>query len=106
MKIITEGKNIALVAYAPFVGFFLAFFLNQEKKYAFATWHIKNMFGLFLLFLTATIIQSQIDALVGDIMWLIVFIIYLVCFAMAATNRTFGIPVLSEKFQQWFTFLN
>ncbi len=101
-----EGKKIALVAYAPFIGFFLAFFLNQDYKYAFATWHIKNMFGLFLLFLVATIIQSQIDAASGDIIWLIVFFGYIICFILAATNRVVGIPFLSEKFQQWFTFLD
>ncbi len=106
MSIKPEGKKIALVAYAPFVGFFLAFFLNQDYKYAFATWHIKNMFGIFLLFLTATIVQGQIDTAAGDIFWLIVFITYVICFILAATNRTIGIPFLSEKFQQWFTFLD
>ena len=27
------GKNTALVAYAPFVGFMIAFFLNKEENH-------------------------------------------------------------------------
>ena len=44
------GKSTALIAYAPFVGFLIAYFINRDENHEFATWHIKNMFGLFILF--------------------------------------------------------
>jgi len=106
MDTIPSGKNIALIAYAPFVGFFIAFFMNKEEKHPFATWHIKNMFGIFLLFLVSTVIQSQIDYLVGDVIWLITFLLWIFSFIMALSNKKQAIPFLSDKFQEWFTFLD
>ncbi len=102
----TPGKNIAMIAYAPFVGFFIAFFMNSELKHPFATWHIKNMFGLFLLFVVSMVVQTQVNVILGDIMWLMVFVLWIFSFVMAVRNQQKAIPLLSEKFQQWFTFLN
>jgi|SRR5690554_7576667 len=106
MKNISPPKTIALIAYAPFVGFFIAFFINQDKKFPFATWHIKNMFGLFILFISSMVIQSAISFTLGDIIWLIVLIMWIYCWAQAFLGKEKGIPGLSEKFQQWFTFLD
>lgn len=106
MKNAPLGKSTALIAYAPFVGFLIAFFINQDEKNEFATWHIKNMFGLFILFLVSLIIQSQVNITAGDIMWLVCFLLWLYCGAMAYYNKEKGIPFLSEQFQKWFKFLN
>ncbi len=100
------GKSTALIAYAPFVGFFIAFFINQEKRHPFATWHIKNMFGLFLLFISAMVIQTGIDFIVGDIFWAICVVLWIYSWIQAIMGNEKGIPYLSEKFQEWFTFLN
>lgn len=106
MKNTPLGKSSALIAYAPFVGFFIAFFINQDKGYPFATWHIKNMFGLFILFISSLVIQSAIDFTLGDIIWVIVFVLWIYCWIRAFRGEEKGIPFLSEKFQEWFTFLN
>ena len=106
MKNIPPGKTTALIAYAPFVGFFIAFFINQEKRHSFATWHIKNMFGLFILFIASLVIQSAIDFTIGDVIWAICFVLWIYCWVQAFMGKEKGIPYLSEKFQEWFTFLN
>ncbi|MDC8001762.1 hypothetical protein POV26_12000 [Aequorivita todarodis] len=106
MKNIPAGRTTALIAYAPFVGFMIAFFINRDENHDFATWHIKNMFGITLMFIVSMVIQSQIDVTVGDVVWLICFLLWLYCWAMAYFNKKKGIPFLSEKFQEWFTFLN
>lgn len=106
MKNLPLGKSTALIAYAPFVGFFIAFFINQEKRYAFATWHIKNMFGIFILFIVSMVILSGIETQAGGIPWFICFFIWIYCWIQAFRGKEKGIPVLSEKFQEWFSFLN
>lgn len=100
------GKSTAIIAYAPFVGFFIAFFINQDHRYPFATWHIKNMFGLFLMFIASMVIQSAISFTVGDILWGMCVVLWLYCWIQAIRGQLKGIPQLSEKFQEWFTFLN
>lgn len=106
MKTSPLGKSTAVIAYAPFVGFFIAFFINQEKRHPFATWHIKNMLGLFLLFIASLVIQSAINFLMGDIIWAICVILWIYCWIQAIMGKEKGIPLLSDKFQEWFTFLN
>ncbi len=100
------GKSSALIAYAPFVGFLIAFFINAEEKHAFATWHIKNMFGLFIMFIISMVVQGKIDITLGDILWLTTFGLWIYCWVMAYKGKEKGIPFLSEKFQEWFVFLN
>jgi len=101
-----QGKNTALLAYIPFVGFLIAFFLNREDNCPFATWHIKNMFGLFILFVSAMVIMSRVHTATGDILWIVTTGLWGFSFVMAVNNKEQGIPLLSEKFQEWFTFLN
>lgn len=100
------GKKAAWIAYAPFVGFLIAYFINQDKKYAFTTWHIKNMFGLFLMFFISLVIQSQVNLRAGDLLWVICLVLWIYCWIMAFQNKEKGIPFLSQKFQDWFTFLD
>ncbi|MCG2418982.1 hypothetical protein K8089_08095 [Aequorivita sp. F47161] len=106
MKTSPPGKSSALIAYAPFVGFLIAYFINRDNNHEFATWHIKNMFGLFLLFIVSMVVQTQIDFTAGDALWFISFIFWVYSWVMAFLNQRRGIPYLSEKFQEWFTFLS
>ncbi|HZW77059.1 MAG TPA: hypothetical protein VFF21_02005 [Flavobacteriaceae bacterium] len=99
-------RQIAMLAYLPFVGFLIAFSINTEMKSPFATWHIKNMFGLFIMFFVALVVQSQIDPLAGDILWFITLILWIFSFVRAAQRKETAIPWLSSKFQTWFSFLN
>jgi len=102
----TSGNQAARLAYLPFVGFLIAYFINREDKNEFATWHIKNMFGLFILFFVATVILNQTSNPVGGIPWLFAFGLWIYCWVMAFSNKKKGIPYFSEKFQDWFLFLN
>ena len=99
------GKGKAVTAYITFVGLLIALSMNKDKPEAFATWHIKNMFGLCLLMLIAIVSQYQINLLFGDILYVISFFLWAFCLVMALLNKQVGIPYLSEKFQTWFTFL-
>jgi len=100
------GKNKAIVAYITFIGMFIAMSMNKDKNHPFASWHIKNMFGLLLILLVAVITQTNINLLVGDIIYWFAFAFWLFSFIMAIANKKVGIPFLSEKFQIWFRFLD
>ena len=106
MKNAIPGRTTALIAYAPFVGFLIAFFINKDDNHAFATWHIKNMFGLFLLFIVSLIVQAQVNIVAGDILWFLCLLVWIYSGMMAYFNHKKSIPVLSDKFQSWFTFLD
>lgn len=100
-----QGKSKAIIAYITFIGFFIAISMNRDDKDAFATWHIKNMFGLLILLFTSLFFQYNALFLVGDFLYVVSFVFWAYSLVMAALNRTQGIPYVSKKFQTWFKFL-
>ena len=64
-----SGKTKAIIAYLTFVGLLIAYFMNKDDRHEFATWHIKNMFGLVILLFIAVCLWSlyllDLDALMG-----------------------------------------
>ena len=85
---------------------FIAISMNKDQKDSFATWHIKNMFGLVLLLFIAVITQFNINLLAGDILYWISVFFWLLSLLMAIANKKVGVPILSEQFQKWFSFLD
>ena len=47
---IKEGKTAALISYIPVIGAPIAFFLNKNKRNYFASFHIRQTFGLNILY--------------------------------------------------------
>ncbi len=103
MSDIPKGKKAAVIAYLTFIGLLVAFYINREEKQEFVTWHIKNMFGLVILLFVSMALQAYE---VGFYFYWLAVVLWLFSFLMVLTNRKQGIPYLSEKFQQWFTFLD
>lgn len=101
---VPAGKNKAIIAYLTFIGMLIAYFMNRDDRHAFATWHIKNMFGLVLLLFISQVVQVYYLT-AGEVLWWISFVGWLFSLIMAISNKTTAIPILSEKFQTWFTFL-
>ncbi|TDI69284.1 MAG: hypothetical protein E2O86_05750 [Bacteroidetes bacterium] len=97
------GKTMAVVAYLTFIGMLIAYFINKDNRHEFATWHIKNMFGLLILLFVAVALQSY--AIGFYIYWTSV-VLWIISLIMALFNQKRGIPFLSDKFQTWFTFLD
>ncbi len=79
--------------------------MNKDNPEPFATWHIKNMFGLLLILIVAIVTQFNIDLFAGDIIYWLSVVLWAYSLAMACTNKKAGVPFLSRKFQTWFTFL-
>ena len=101
-----EGKNIAIVAYITFIGMFIAYSINRDKKQAFVTAHIKNMCGLVFGLMISQTTQKYINSQLGDLLWWVVFSLWVYSIIAVLQNKLPNIPYLSEKFQQWFTFLD
>jgi uncharacterized membrane protein len=100
---VPSGKTKAVIAYLTFVGMLIAYFMNRDEKHDFATWHIKNMFGLVIILAIAVAFQEYV---VGFYIYWASVLLWLFSLLMAMSNKKKGIPFLSEKFQTWFTFLD
>tara|TARA_R110002110_G_scaffold92763_16_gene242021 strand:+ start:7132 stop:7452 length:321 start_codon:yes stop_codon:yes gene_type:complete len=100
------GKNKAILAYATFIGFLIAASMNANQKDEFATWHLKNMFGIIVIWIVSIVTKFNINLFSGDIIQIISILSVIYSLVMTFQNKKEGIPFLSEKFQQWFTFLD
>ena len=99
------GYKKAVIAYLTFVGMLIAYYMNRDERHEFATWHIRNMFGLVLLLLISQVTQAYIHLFTGEILWLCSVIWWLYALIMAIMGKKAVVPEISDKFQKWFTFL-
>ncbi len=100
-----KGQSIAIIAYLTFVGTIIAFYMNSDHKYSFASWHIRNMFGLLIILFVSTIMGNY-EIPIALYLWWFAFACWLWSLIMAILGKQQAIPFLSEKFQQWFRFLS
>jgi hypothetical protein len=101
-----QEKTYALLAYLTFIGLIAAYFLNGNKKYPFVNYHIKNMFGLVILLFISQTLQTLTDPRLGEFLWILSFALWTFSIASILFNRKTAIPILSNYFQKWFSFLD
>jgi uncharacterized membrane protein len=107
MEAITkQEKNTSLINYVTFVGMIIAYFMNKDLKSEYVTYHIKIMFGLVVMLFVSQVSHAYINIILGDILWLISFVLWVYSFIYAAQLKKPVIPYLGENFQKWFTFLD
>ena len=102
--IVKEGKTIALIAYITIIGLIIAFVMNNDKKNAFASYHIKQSLGLALTGFALGVIGmipilGWIIDLVGVFILLYMWIIGLI---NAINGNDKPVPFLGKKFIEWF----
>ena len=101
---VIEGKEIAIISYITIIGLIIAFVMNREKKYDFASYHIKQMLGLAVIGLIVFVI-GQIPIL-GWIFSILVAIPMLIIWIMGLMNAVNGkkkpIPVIGKYALDWF----
>jgi len=99
-----EGKTEAIIAYITVIGLIIAFVINNEKKYPFAKYHIKQSLGMVVVGLVLVLI-SLIPVL-GWIIYLLglVFMIYMWIMGLihAVNGRMEPVPILGDRFEEWF----
>ncbi len=105
-KTAEEGRTVAIIAYLTIVGCLIAITMNIEPKNPFSRFHIRQAFGIHVLYHILAIALSYLGfvwAAVG------LFFIYLLIwgfgFINAMNGKTKSLPLLGKYFQKWFTFI-
>ncbi|MFS4415646.1 hypothetical protein [Maribacter sp. 2307ULW6-5] len=100
------GKTTAIVAYFTIVGALIAITMNLEPKRDFARFHIRQAFGIHLLFHAFAIFNSVWYvpyALFG--LYLGYLVLFAYGFSGALKEKKQRIPIFGNAFQKWFTFI-
>ncbi len=103
---IKKGKTSAIVAYITMIGALIAISMNSEPENDFARFHIRQAFGLHLIFLGFAIFLS---VWFNQYAWYGLYVFYIVLwfygFLGALNEKKQSVPFLGPYFQKWFTFI-
>tara|TARA_R110002126_G_scaffold4147_2_gene22208 strand:+ start:650 stop:994 length:345 start_codon:yes stop_codon:yes gene_type:complete len=101
--VVNEGKNIAIIAYITIIGLIIAFVMNNDKKDAFASYHIKQSLGLAITGLALAVIgMIPIIGWIINILGILVLLYMWIIGLMNAVNgKESPVPFLGEKYLEW-----
>lgn len=99
---INEGKTMAIISYLWWIGLIIAFIMNNDKRNSFAAFHIRQMIGLLLLNIAATLIKSYVNDTVGLVIGVGTFVLWIIGFIGAIQGEEKRVPLLGDNFQDWF----
>lgn len=103
MNSIEEGKNIAIVSYITIIGSFIALIMNNEKKNAFANFHIRQALGIFVTFFAFGYFISYFDSwMITSAFWVFIFILWIYGFLGALDGKMSVVPIIGEFYQKLF----
>lgn len=104
---IKNGKNTAIIAYLTIIGCIIAIFMNQEPKNAYARMHTRQAFGIHITYFLLGFLVGSFDSwYISSPFYIFSFVLWGFGFVNALQGVTRPIPLLGEKFQQWFTFID
>ncbi|GJM28450.1 MAG: hypothetical protein DHS20C17_10850 [Cyclobacteriaceae bacterium] len=100
----TSDKVIGILAYITIFGLIIAFIMNQEKKDPFGSYHIRQALGIFIcsLALSAIAMVPFVGWAVAVIGWLLILVLWVMGLINAISGNMKPVPVLGEKFEEWF----
>lgn len=105
-QIIKEGKTAAIISYILIVGPLISLSINSETRNKFASFHIRQGFGLTLTFIILGVSISHFESIyVAAPMWVFISVLAIYGIFSAAKGETTPMPLLGKLFQKWLHFL-
>jgi len=100
---VEDGKNIALTSHITIIGTIIAIIMNNDKKNAFASFHIRQTLGIFLLFFALGYPVGLFDDwMITSSLYVFIFILWSYSFISALQGQMNMIPLLGSFFQKFF----
>jgi len=102
-----QGKTSAIVAYITIVGTIIAFFMNQETKNQFASFHIRQALGIHITFYLLGSLVSIFDSwLISTPFYIFIAVLWFYGIVTAIQEQQKPVPIIGTYFQQWFGSAN
>lgn len=101
---VEEGKMTAIIAYITLIGLIIAFVMNNDKKNTFAAFHIRQALGLGLTSLALSVIGviPILGWFISLFGFLFIFVLWIIGLIGAINGEEKRVPILGEKYQEWF----
>ena len=101
---IQKGKTLAFVSYLTLIGTLIAFFMNQETKNPFTSFHIRQALGLWLLEMALGYFIGGFDNwMITYSFWVFFGVLFIYGIIGALTGKLNSVPFLGSFFQKLFS---
>ncbi len=106
-----NGKNAAIIAYLTIIGTIIAYFMNNDTKNTFASFHIRQALGIHITyFLLGAFVSIFVNFFDNQMIYysFLIFIIILWGYGLitAIQGEQKEVPLLGVQFQKWFSTVN
>ena len=103
---IETGRKNAIISYLTIFGTIIAFYLNNENKSEFASFHIRQSLGLWLTFFALGYIVGSFDSWLISMGFYIFFaVLFVFGFTNAISKKTQPVPLVGALYQKMFANL-
>jgi uncharacterized membrane protein len=100
---VNDGKTMAIISYITIIGTIIAFIMNNNTRNSFASFHIRQMIGIFLLsMLNKYLIYDLLGATAGFIVFAMLVVFWFIGFLGAIKGEEKLVPIIGDKFQELF----
>lgn len=101
-----QGKTAAIVAYITLIGTIIAFFMNNDSKNQFASFHIRQALGINISFYLLGALVSMFDSWpISSAFYIFIFVLWVYGLITAVKEEQKAVPIVGPYFQEWFTFI-
>jgi len=102
---IDRGRQNAIISYITIIGVIIAYYMNNEddKKSAFASFHIRQSLGLWLTFFALGYIIGSFNSwLVTSAFYLFFTVLFIYGFTNAISRKAEAVPLVGNFYQKIF----
>lgn len=102
-----NAKLLAIVSHITIIGWIIALVINSGNKNEYASYYIRQNLGLFLAGVAISIVWvvPVLGWLIGIVGSILLFIFWLMSLIWSISDEMKPVPILGEKFQEWFKSL-
>jgi uncharacterized membrane protein len=96
-QVLSDGKNVAIIAHITLIGWIIALVMNNNNKNELASFYIRQMLGLMIFAFVLSFIP-----MVGWMLNLGLIVLWVISLIGALEGQKKLVPILGEYFQDWF----
>ncbi|SHI47504.1 DUF4870 domain-containing protein [Aquimarina spongiae] len=101
-----QGKTAAIVAYITIIGTIIAFFMNNDDKNQFASFHIRQALGVNISFYVLGALVTIFDSWpISTAFYVFIMVLWFFGLITAIREEQKTVPLLGPFFQDWFGFI-
>lgn len=98
-----QGKTAAIVAYITIIGTIIAYFMNNDSKNKFASFHIRQALGINIGFYLLGALVSVFDSwAISSAFYVFILVLWVYGLITALREEQKPVPILGPYFQDWF----